>query len=274
MRSVPCFALGDPLTERRELLSKYLGHVLWPLAGFGSFVLVWYLVAVSGIVPPGQLPRPDEVLSTLVTEFRDEGLLLDVRLSVLRVLIGVAVGCALALPVGFLLAWYTPLRQMFDPLFSFFRALPPIALIPLVIIYLGIGEQARLFILIYAAFFASVVVIYEGIASIDEIYVRAARSMGATEMELFRRVVVPLAIPQVLVAVRVSLGVCWATLVAAELIAAQRGLGAAIQDAANFFNIDMVYGGVVLIGACALVMDRLLAVVMKRAVRWQERVGG
>jgi len=255
-------------------VSKFVGRSLWSLAGFGVFLLVWYVVALSGVMPPGQLPRPDQVLATLATQFRDEGLLLDVRLSVLRVLIGVAVGCALALPVGFLLAWYAPLRHMFDPLFSFFRALPPIALIPLVIIYLGIGEQARLFILVYAAFFASVVVIYEGIAAIDEIYVRAARSMGATELELFRRVVVPLAVPQVLVAVRVAVGVCWATLVAAELIAAQRGLGASIQDAANFFKIDMVYGGVVLIGLCALVMDRLLAVVMKRAVRWQERVGG
>lgn len=255
-------------------MSKIWGRILWPLAGFGAFVLVWYLVAISGVMPPGQLPRPDEVLRTLAAQFRDDDLLLDVRLSVLRVLIGVAVGCSLALPVGFLLAWYTPLRQMFDPLFSFFRALPPIALIPLVIIYLGIGEQARLFILIYAAFFASVVVIYEGIASTDEIYVRAARSMGASEMELFRRVIVPLAVPQVLVAVRVAVGVCWATLVAAELIAAQRGLGASIQDAANFFQIEMVYGGVVLIGLSALVMDRLLAVVMKRAVRWQDRVGG
>lgn len=254
-------------------MSKFLGRVLWPLAGFGVFVLVWYAVAISDVMPPGQLPRPDEVLSTLATQFREDDLLLDVRLSVLRVLIGVVVGCSLALPIGFLLAWYAPLRHMFDPLFSFFRALPPIALIPLVIIYLGIGEEARLFILVYAAFFASVVVIYEGIASIDEIYVRAARSMGATEMELFRRVVVPLAVPQVLVAVRVAVGVCWATLVAAELIAAQRGLGASIQDAANFFKIDMVYGGIVLIGLSALVMDRLLAVVMKRAVRWQERVG-
>lgn len=254
-------------------MSKFVGRVLWPLAGFGVFVAAWYAVALSGVMPPGQLPRPDEVVSTLASQFRDDNLLLDVRLSVLRVLIGVTAGCALALPIGFLLAWYAPLRQMFDPLFSFFRALPPIALIPLVIIYLGIGEQARLFILIYAAFFASVVVIYEGIAAIDEIYVRAARSMGATELELFRRVVVPLAVPQVLVAVRVAVGVCWATLVAAELIAAQRGLGASIQDAANFFKIDMVYGGVVLIGLSALVMDRLLAVVMKRAVRWQERVG-
>lgn len=255
-------------------MSKYVGRALWPLAGFGIAVAAWYAVSMSGAVSDRQLPQPHEVVETLVTGLREDDLALDWRLSVLRVLIGVGVGCAIALPIGFLLAWYSPLRQMFDPLISFFRALPPIALIPLVIVYLGIGEDARLFILIYAAFFASVVVIYEGIAATDEIFVRAARSMGATELEIFRRVVVPLAIPQVLVAVRVALGVCWATLVAAELIAAQRGLGATIQSNANFFKLEMVYGGIILIGLSALVMDRLLAMVMKRAVRWQERVGG
>ena len=255
-------------------MPRALGRLAWPLAGFALFIGAWYVLALSEVLPAKQLPRPDQVVTVLGDRFRNRELLVDVRLSVLRVLIGVAAGCAIALPVGFLLAWYRPLRLMFDPLISFFRALPPIALIPLVIVYLGIGEQARLTILIYAAFFSSVVVIYEGIAATDEIYVRAARSMGASQVELFARVVVPLAIPQVLVAVRVALGVCWATLVAAELIAAQRGLGAAIQDAAAFFQIDMVYGGVVLIGLCALVMDRFLALVMARAVRWQERVGG
>ncbi|MEO3751409.1 ABC transporter permease [Streptomyces sp. B6B3] len=253
-------------------VTKVLSRILLPASGFALLLAAWYVVAFVDVLPEGQMPRPDEVLTVLVDRFREQDLWRDIQLSVLRVLIGVAVGCAVALPVGFLLAWYRTLRMMFDPVISFFRALPPIALIPLVIVYLGIAEQARLSILIYAAFFASVVVIYEGIAGLDEIYIRAARAMGASQWELFSRVVVPLAIPQVLVGVRVALGVCWATLVAAELIAARRGLGATIQDAANFFQIDMVYGGVILIGVCALVMDRGLALVMKRAVRWQERV--
>jgi NitT/TauT family transport system permease protein len=240
--------------------------------GFAVVIAVWWMVAVSDIVPEGQLPTPGRVFDAALGGFSDNDLLLDVRLSVLRVLIGVGLGCLLALPVGFLLAWYSTLRSMFDPLVSFFRALPPIALIPLVIVYLGIGESARLSILTYAAFFSAVVVIYEGVAAIDDIYVRAGRSMGASEMELFRRIVVPLTIPQVLVAVRVALGVCWATLVAAELIAARRGLGAMIQNAANFFRLQDVYAGIILIGLSALLMDRLLRVLMNRLVRWQERV--
>ncbi len=245
---------------------------LLPLAGFTLFITLWWLLALSGIFPPGQLPTPLEVVIALIRRFRENDLIVDVQLSVLRVAIGVALGSAIAVPIGFVLAWFVPLRLMFEPLVNFFRALPPIALIPLVIVYLGIGETARLSILTYAAFFSAVVVVYEGVAAIDQIYVRAARAMGATHSEVFSKVVLPLTLPNVLVAVRVALGVSWATLVAAELIAARRGLGATIQEAANFFQIDMIYGGVLLIGLSALVMDRLLSIVSKRITAWQDRV--
>jgi len=201
-----------------------------------------------------------------------DGLLLDTRLSVLRVLIGVAIGCTAAVPVGFALAWFSVVRDMFNPLVSFFRALPPLALIPLVIIELGIGETARLSLLVYAAFFSAVIVIYESVAAIDDLYVRAARALGASELELFRRVVVPLTVPQIFVAVRVALGVCWATLVAAEFVAAQRGLGAMMAKAQSFFRMDDVWAGILLIGISAVIMDRLVQLLMARAVRWQERV--
>lgn len=241
-----------------------------PVLGVVLFLGAWWLVAISG--PPGKVPTPAAVLATMIAGFRDDNLLLDLRLSVLRVLIGVVVGCAAAAPIGFLLAWFPVLRAMFDPLVNFFRALPPIALIPLVILYLGIGDSARSAILIYAAFFTAVIVIYESVAAVDDIYVRAARSMGANSWELFRRVVVPFTLPQLFVAVRVALGVCWATVVAAELIAAQRGLGWRIQRSASFFDYDMVYAGIILIGLCALVMDRVVRLVMGPMVRWQERV--
>jgi NitT/TauT family transport system permease protein len=254
------------------MVNRTANRTVLPVVGFAVVVVAWWLVAKTGIAPPGQLPTPADVTEAIVTGFRSEDLMRDVRLSVLRVLIGVGIGSLAAVPVGFLLAWYPTLRSMFDPIVSFCRALPPIALSPLVIVYFGIGEGARLSLLIWAAFFSAIVVIYEGVASIDDIYVRAGRSMGASEVELFRRIVVPLTVPQVLVAVRVALGVCWATVVAAELIAAQRGLGALIQHAGNFFRLDDIYAGILLIGLCALLMDRLLVVLMNRLVRWQERV--
>lgn len=249
-----------------------LRRTVLPVAGFAVVISGWWLVAATGVTGKN-VPTPGEVFAAAWEGLQGaDGLVVDIRLSVLRVLIGVAVGCALSLPVGFVLAWFPTLRAMFDPIINFCRALPPIALTPLVIIYLGIGEEARLFVLVWAAFFASVVVLYEGIAAVEDIYVRAGRALGANDLELFRRVIVPATVPQMFVAVRVALGVSWATLVAAELIAAQRGLGASIQRSASFFRTEDVYAGILLIGVCALLMDISVRLVQVRAVSWQERV--
>ena len=186
---------------------------------------------------------------------------LDIWMSTQRVFIGVTLGIALAVPVGFVLGWYRDVRRFIDPLLNFFRALPPIALIPLVIVYFGIGEPAKIVILFYASFFAGVIVMYEGIAQISPIYVRVARTLGATDAEIFRKVIVPLTVPHMLTALRVALGVAWATLVASELIAAQQGLGALIQNASSFFQLDIIYVGIICIGLIALVMDLVLRAV-------------
>lgn len=232
---------------------------------------VWYLISVSGIVSGGGVPRPDQVVAAGLRQFTQQDLLFDVRVSVTRVVIGVSIGCLAALPVGFLLAWYPTLRAMAEPLVNFFRALPPIALVPLVIVYFGIGEVARISILVYASFFAAVIVLYEGISNLDPLLIRAARVLGANRWEIFARTVVPASIPHLFTAVRIALGVSWATVVAAELVAAQRGLGASIQEAAAFYRIPEIYVGIAMIGFAALLMDLLLKLAQSRMTTWQEK---
>ena len=258
------------MSELTSATRNASGRIILGLLGAVVMVLAWHLLAVSGMVPGAGVPPPLDVLSASQSMVR-EGLLLDLRITVTRVAIGVAVGSLLALPVGFLLAWYPTLRAMFEPLVNFFRALPPIALVPLVIVIFGIGEDARILVLIYASFFASVIVLFEGIGGLDPTLVRAARVLGANGWELFTRTVVPASLPHVFTALRVALGVSWATVVAAELVAAQRGLGAAIQKAGQFYNIDQMYVGIVLIGVCALVMDLGLKQLQSWLTRWQEK---
>ncbi|SIO10963.1 ABC transporter permease [Vannielia litorea] len=241
-------------------------------AGFGIVFAVWYVIWLSGLVNRDLVPRPDEVLMRMIYDFREAGLLWDILSSVGRVLAGMSIGVTLAIPTGFVLAWYPKVGDLFQPVINAFRAIPPIALSPLVIVYLGIGEVARGSILVYAAFFTSLVVIYEGVSAIEEIYVRAARALGAKDREIFYKVAIPLVIPQVFVALRLALGVCWGTLVAAELLAAERGLGAVIQNAGNYFIIPDIYVGIACIGAIALAMDSGIRKLMRVAVSWQERV--
>jgi NitT/TauT family transport system permease protein len=241
------------------------------LAPWLLIVLLWYGVRASGLVAASLVPAPHEVAAKFVELMRDR-LAIDIFMSTKRVVIGVALGVALAVPVGFCLGWYKGLRSFIDPVINFFRALPPIALIPLVIVYFGIGEVAKTVILFYASFFAGVIVMYEGIAQISPIYIRVARTLGASDAEIFAKVIVPLTVPHILTAIRVALGVAWATLVASELIAAQQGLGALIQNASSFFQLDIIYVGIVCIGFIALTMDLLLRVASRRLVAWQDRL--
>ena len=241
------------------------------LAPWAALVALWYAIHYSGLVSPALVPTPHAVAARF-WELAGQRLPKDIWMSTQRVFLGVVLGIALAVPVGFVLGWYREVRRFIDPLLNFFRALPPIALIPLVIVYFGIEETAKVVILFYAAFFAGVIVMYEGIAQISPIYVRVARTLGARDYEIFLKVIVPLTVPHMLTALRVALGVAWATLVASELIAAQQGLGSLIQNAASFFQLDIIYVGIICIGFIALAMDIVLRLAARRLVAWQERI--
>jgi len=250
----------NPVRRAALILSPWVG-----------IVLVWYAIHYGGVVNPALVPVPHEVAKQL-WQLAGQRLPKDIWMSTQRVFLGVTLGILLAVPVGFVLGWYREVRSFIDPLVNFFRALPPIALIPLVIVYFGVEETAKVVILFYASFFAGVIVMYEGIAQISPIYVRVARTLGATDGEIFTRVIVPLTVPHMLTALRVALGVAWATLVASELIAAQHGLGSLIQNAASFFQLDIIYAGIICIGFIALGMDLALRAAAKRLVAWQERI--
>lgn len=242
------------------------------LAPWALMVLAWYAIALSGLVNPSLMPTPHQVAARFWELANGGRLPMDIWMSTQRVFLGVALGTLLAVPVGFLLGWYREVRSFVDPVINFFRALPPIALIPLVVVYFGIGESAKVIILFYAAFFAGVIVMYEGIAQISPIFVRVAKTLGASDSEIFMKVIVPLTVPHILTALRVALGVAWATLVASELIAAQQGLGALIQNAGSFFQLDIIYVGIICIGFIALAMDLTLRALTRRMVAWQDRI--
>lgn len=257
-------------SHKRNLLNDFG----WAVLPFIFLVSFWVLLRVSGLINPTLLPSPLSVLQVFWHSLTKGDLLMNIWMSVQRVSLGLLLGMLVAVPVGFLIGWYKPVRRFVDPLINFFRALPPIALIPLVIVYLGIGEMAKIAILFYASFFAAVIVMYEGMMQISPVFIRVARTLGATDFEIFLKVMVPMTVPHMLTALRVALGVAWATLVASELVAAQQGLGAMIQNASAFFDLDTIYLGIICIGVLALMMDLALRKISKRLVSWQDKVEG
>jgi NitT/TauT family transport system permease protein len=241
-------------------------------ASFTIMIIVWELSRALNIVNPKLFPSLQAVLKAFVRLLSDGSLQVHIYASFLRVLTGFSIGIISAVVLGFIVGWFRVVRMLIDPMINFFRALPPIALIPLMIIFFGIGETSKIVVLSYASFFPALVVIYQALVGLDPIYIRAAQTLGATNMEIFRKVILPQLIPNIITACRVSLGVCWATLVAAELIAAQQGIGAMMVDAQNFFQMAPLVLGILLIGAISLAMDGTVRAIERKVTAWQEKM--
>ncbi|GAB2473129.1 ABC transporter permease [Promicromonospora xylanilytica] len=230
-------------------------------------IAIWWVLALSGL----QLPTPPEVVVKGAELWSSGTLTEDLTASLGRVLAGFLLGSAAAVPVGFLMGWYTPARGLFEPWIQFFRTIPPLALLPLVLVLMGIGELPKVFVIFLAAFLACVISTYQGVVSVDRTLINAARVLGAKDGTIFLRVVVPASSPFILVGMRVGLGSAWATLVAAELLAAQAGLGFRMQQAQTYYDLATIFVSIVVIGIFGLVMDRLLLLAETRLTGWQER---
>lgn len=231
-------------------------------------VLLWW--AISRL-PGSQIPAPLEVVREGNKLVRNGTLLPDIGASLARVLVGFGLGTVAAIPVGFLMGWYRIARGLLEPYVQFFRMIPPLAITPVAIMLLGIGETPRILVIFLGAFLACVVATYQGVISVDPTLINAARVLGARDGTIFLRVVVPATSPFIFVGMRVGLGSSWATLVAAELIAAQSGLGFLMQQAKLYYNLPSIFVAIIAIGVLGVVMDRLLMLTERRLTSWQER---
>jgi NitT/TauT family transport system permease protein len=216
------------------------------------------------------LPGPAAVAGRAGELIADGTLAADALASLRRVLTGFALGTLLAVPVGFLMGWYPVARGLLEPYVQFFRTVPPLAMIPLAIVLLGIGEVPKVFVIFLAAFLSSVVAAFQGVVGVDRTLIDAARVLGARDGTIFLKVVVPASAPFILVGMRIGLGSAWGTLVAAELIAAQEGLGFQMQRAQIYYDLPTIFVALITIGLLGLLMDRLLLLAERRLTRWQE----
>ncbi|EDY47210.1 conserved hypothetical protein [Streptomyces clavuligerus] len=217
------------------------------------------------------VPGPAPVLARGAELLADGTLTTDALASVRRVLTGFALGTAAALPVGALMGWYPVARALLEPWVQFFRMVPPLAVIPLTIVLLGIDETPKITVIFLAAFLSTAVSVFQGVLTVDRTLIDAARVLGAREPVIFARVVVPATLPFLFTGARVGLGASWSTLVAAELIAAQQGLGYRMQQAQLYYDLETIFVGILAIGSLGLLMDRLLIAAERRATAWQDR---
>ena len=249
--------------EPRNVPTLLILNIATVFLGLG----LWWLLSLVA----AQVPGPQEVVAAAIELALAGTLFSDIVASLMRVFTGFALGTLLAIPVGFLMGWYTWARGLLEPWVQFFRTIPPLAIIPLAIVLMGIGEQPKIFVIFLASFLACVISTFQGVVQVDRTLLNAARVLGAKDGTIFARVVVPASTPFILVGMRVGLGSAWATVVAAELIAAQQGLGYRMQQAQIYYDLPTIFVGILVIGIFGFVMDRTLLAIEARATRWQER---
>lgn len=235
---------------------------------------LWELSVRFSLVSPAVLPPPSQVFVRWVEYARTGELPRDAAASLLRVGVGFAIGTGLALPIGLLMGASESAYGLLNPLVQILRPIPPIAFIPLAILWFGLGNPPAYFLISLGAFFPVLVNTIAGVRNVDGIYLRAAQNLGAKGPVLFTRVILPAALPHILTGARVAVGVAFIVVIVAEMIAVNNGLGYRIIEAREYFWSDKIIAGMLSIGFIGLAIDTVMARVNQRLLRWHRGLDG
>jgi NitT/TauT family transport system permease protein len=223
----------------------------------------WWLTASGSVI----FPTPPAVVTGMLELARQGTLMEHVTASLFRVFVGYSLAVLLAIPIGSAMGWFPAFQRALNPMIQLLRPISPIAWIPIAILWFGVGDTSPIFLIFLSSFFPVVVATAAGVRLVEQQYIRAARNFGLHGFELYRRVIFPAALPQIITGMRVGLGVAWLVVVAAEMVAINSGLGYLIIDSRNAgARYDLVVAGMVIIGVIGFLLD----MIMKRLERLDE----
>ena len=241
-----------------------------------ALLALWALVTNMGWVKPLFLPSPQAVAEQfyeyLTGRANDKPLWQHFAASMFRVFSAFFLACLTAIPVGIAMGMSRVARGIFDPPLEFYRPLPPLAYLPLIIIWFGIDELPKVLLIFLSCFAPLALAARAGMRSASQEQINAAYSMGANYAQVIRHVILPSALPEILIGMRIAIGFGWTTLVAAEMVAASVGLGQMVLNASNFLRTDIVIMGIIVIGVVAYLFDLLMRWVELKLVPWKGRM--
>ena len=255
------------VVERSHMISAK--RVLPPLAVISLLIGLWWaLVVATGSVV---FPTPWQVITGTIELIRDGTLWEHIGASLFRVGVGFGLAVIVGVPLGLWMGWVKGAYVTLNPLFQMLRPISPIAWIPIAILWFGVGNVSPIFLIFISSVFPMVVQTVTGVHTIEKRYLRAAANFGVSRSRLFRQVVIPAVLPQIIIGMRIGLGVAWLVVVAAEMIALRSGLGYLIIDSRNAGNrYDLVIAGMIIIGLIGLLLDGLMRLLEGlKAVRWR-----
>jgi len=239
------------------------------LAVIAALIAVWWLtvLATHSVI----FPTPWAVVTGTLELLKDGTLWRHIGASLLRVGVGFGLAVCVAVPLGLWMGWVRGAYQTLNPIFQILRPISPIAWIPIAILWFGVGDASPIYLIFISSVFPMVVQTTVGVHTIEKRYLRAAENFGVSRRTLFKRVVIPAVLPQILVGMRIGLGVAWLVVVAAEMIALHSGLGYMIMDSRNAGNrYDLVIAGMIIIGLIGLSLDGIMRLLEEfKWVRWR-----
>ncbi len=254
-------------------------HLIISIASIFAFFGIWYyLTAIRRIVPNYVMPDPLAVFQTLIKKFTtkapDGAVLTKHILASLRVaLSGFALGTIVGIPVGILMAWSKGFERIARPIFDFLRPIPPIAWIPVMIVWLGIGTPAKAAVIFMSTCIPNVINSYSGIKHTSQVHLWVGRTFGANSFELLTKVAIPSALPEIFVGMRLALGTSLVSLVSAEMLASSNGLGYMIQIGRQYSKTDLVLAGMIMIGLLGSTLAVLLQIIERAVVKGRGGIG-
>jgi NitT/TauT family transport system permease protein len=259
---------------RREYIEK-ASDLAFSIGTIVALLLIWYLGSHWGLINPNYLPTPatisSDFMDILQNGYQGHPLSEHIGISLFRTLVGFIVGALFGVPLGLATGYSRRAGSMVSPIMAFIRPIPPIAFIPLAVLYFGLGELGKIVLIVFVSFNYVQANAEAGAANFPIAYQRAAQSLGLNAWRTFQVIVVPGALPQIFTGLKVALALSWAVVVAAELVGAQSGLGFMISDAALLFRIPVVFIGIALIGLIGLLMNLTLNWIEARVVHWKGR---
>ncbi len=256
-----------PLWSVRGSLDRRL-YVAIAIASFATGLAGWWAVTASGLVEPLFLPGPGAVARRFALWLTEGSLIDDMSISIFRVMAGFLLSVVVALPLGLYIGAYRPVRAAFEPLMEFARYLPAVAFVPVLLLWAGIGEGSKIAVIWIGTFFQMVIMVSEDVSRAPMAQVEAARTLGATNGEVVKLVLLRSAMPSIFDTLRITLGWAWTYLVVAELVAANSGLGYAILKAQRFLQTDRIFVGVAVIGLIGLASDQAFRLAHRRLFPW------
>ena len=269
MRGMRFLANNSPEGARRLRPARPLARVLRRAAVPVLLLVLWEVVSDTGLVDSYFLPPPHRVLEAGWELLLAGTLITDVGVSLYRLLSGYFIGAIAGVAIGVLIGWSSLMNDLLDSLIQALRPVSPIALLPLAIVYLGIGDFEKIVLIAYSTFFPVVINTYFGVRGVDPVVIMAAKTLGAKRRrDMLREIILPAAMPHIFSGLRVSLGISFIVIIAAEMVAAQSGIGFRILDAERIFELDVVYVGIVVISLLGLFFDAIFMRIRQRFLPW------